>query len=109
VNGSAPSPNDILAQKRAQGSDAPGLRRPPDSYHVDMLRSESGRADLFRMLRDAGVWCPTPGRKEDRRDWAFARAQAAALLDRLMNEHPLAIGSMWAEWASRWNEERKTQ
>lgn len=106
-----PNPTDVLAQERARAAESHSLRRKPDSYHVDMLRSESGRADLFRMLRDSGCWCPTPEQKELRREWAFARASAAALLDRLMDQYPLAVGAMWAEAMARWNAERtgKTQ
>jgi hypothetical protein len=109
VNPAEPNPTDVLAHKRAQ-SDAPSsLRRPPDAYHVDMLRSESGRADLFRMLRDAGVWAPTPEREGDRPQWAADRKAAADLFGRLAEAHPLAIASMWGEWAARWHEEKSAK
>ena len=111
MNASELNPTDVLAQKRRAVSDEPtsAARSRPDSYHFGMLRSESGRADLFRMLRDSGVWSPTPDREEERRDWAFMRAHAAALLDRLMTDYPLAVGLMWTEAMARWEEERRNK
>lgn len=108
MNSTEPNPTDVLAQKR-RDAEPTNARTRPHSYHVGMLRSESGRADLFRMLRDAGVWAATPASKEERREWALVRAHAAGLFALLLEEHPLQVGAMWGEAMARWNEERKNQ